>query len=263
MKRCSQCNQTYPDDDLNYCLLDGTQLVPVSNSTSQPTVMIPSPFVQQSAQPVRQGVNPLFAYLSVGLFALVTGGAVVAYLKSDSSAPANISAQHKSETPNSVSNPTPVLTPTKLKVIVSNTQTSSTPSNKSYPISPPINPNINPRGNWNGDWSSSSGAYLTADVNLTDNGAGQIQGQIVWTLKRTVDAKKMDKIGNTATEYVRGKFNPSTRELSLAGYSKNDPNNVLANLDSYRLVLSQDNQQISGVTKNFGRWNGRFSLRRF
>jgi hypothetical protein len=46
---------------------------------------------------VRQGVNPLFSYLAIALFALVAGGAVVAYLKSDSSVPSNVSMQQKNE----------------------------------------------------------------------------------------------------------------------------------------------------------------------
>lgn len=136
-------------------------------------------------------------------------------------------------------------------------------TNKPFSTPALINPNLNPSGKWEGDWSSPSGAYLTADVTFNVNGPEQIEGQIIWTLKRTVDVKKMDKIGYTATEYVRGRFNPSTRGISLVGYRKDDPNEVLGNLDTYRLVLSQDNQQISGTTRNFGRWNGRFSLRRF
>lgn len=103
MKRCPNCNQTYSDEN-SFCLSDGTLLV--SDAADVPTVISRSPFIQQSVQPVRQGVNPLFAYLAIALFALVAGGAVVAYLKSDSSAPANISAQPKNETPTTASSPT-------------------------------------------------------------------------------------------------------------------------------------------------------------
>lgn len=101
MKRCPNCNQTFSDENL-YCLSDGTPLV--SDAAEVPTVIRPSPFFQQPVQPVRQGVNPLFAYLAIALFALVVGGAVVAYLKSDSSVPANVSAQPKNEPPTTASN---------------------------------------------------------------------------------------------------------------------------------------------------------------
>jgi len=112
MKRCPNCNQTYPDDDLNYCFSDGTPLVSISDSSSAPTVIIPSPFVRQSAQSVRQGVNPMFAYLAIGLLALLVGGAVVMWIKSDSSA----SSIAKNETPTTA--PTPI----EQKIVVSNEQ---------------------------------------------------------------------------------------------------------------------------------------------
>ncbi len=108
MKRCPQCNQTYPDDDLNFCLDDGGQLVFVSNSSFEETVIRPSPFFQQPSPPVKQGVSPMFAYLAIGLLALVAGGAVVMWMKSDSS------ASSKNETPTTVS------TPAEQKVSVSN-----------------------------------------------------------------------------------------------------------------------------------------------
>lgn len=101
MKRCPQCNQTYPDDDLNFCLSDGGQLVFVSDSSFEETVIRPSPFFQQPLPPVKQGVNPMFAYLAIGLLALVVGGAVVMWIKSDSSA----SSIAKNEMPSVASTP--------------------------------------------------------------------------------------------------------------------------------------------------------------
>ena len=54
MKQCSQCKQIYDDDDLNFCLSDGTvlELVPVPN---EETLIRPSPIFQQMLQPARQG----------------------------------------------------------------------------------------------------------------------------------------------------------------------------------------------------------------
>ena len=112
MKRCPHCNQTYPDDDLNFCLSDGGQLVFVSDSSFEETVIRPSSFFQQPSPPVKQGVNPMFAYLAIGLLALVVGGAVVMWIKSDSSA----SSIAKNEPPTNAS------TPTEQKIVVSNEQ---------------------------------------------------------------------------------------------------------------------------------------------
>lgn len=81
MKQCSKCYQTYPDDNLNFCLSDGTPLGFVSDSSFEETVIRPSPFVQQNLQPTRQGVSPLFAYSLFGLLALIVGGGVVFLLR--------------------------------------------------------------------------------------------------------------------------------------------------------------------------------------
>jgi len=94
MKRCPNCNLTYCDENL-FCLSDGTPLV--LDTDDVPTAIIPSPFVQQPGQPVRQGVSPMFAYLAIGLFALLVGGAFVLWLKSDSGASLTV----KNDVPNS------------------------------------------------------------------------------------------------------------------------------------------------------------------
>ena len=88
MKRCPQCQQTFLDEDI-YCLFDGTPLVPMFDAPEETTVIKPFPFVQQQSQPARQGVSPMFAYLSIALLVLVVGGAVVLWVKSDSSVSPN------------------------------------------------------------------------------------------------------------------------------------------------------------------------------
>lgn len=92
MKRCTKCNQVYADDNLNFCLTDGASLLATYDSEptlvlSQPSFNTPPPIglPVQPQRPSRQGVSPIFAYLAVGLLALVVGGALVLWLKSDSS----------------------------------------------------------------------------------------------------------------------------------------------------------------------------------
>jgi hypothetical protein len=80
MKTCPQCGAAYADD-MAYCLQDGT---PLTDTSDQPTVVIPSrdtsPTTRPAIQPVKQGVSPVFAYLTVGLLALiVVGGGIAAW----------------------------------------------------------------------------------------------------------------------------------------------------------------------------------------
>lgn len=93
MKRCPKCNQLYADDNLSFCLSDGASLsatydteqtlvLPTASFNTPPVVGSPS----QSQPPSRQGVSPMFAYLAVGLLALIVGGAIVLWIKSDSDA---------------------------------------------------------------------------------------------------------------------------------------------------------------------------------
>ena len=51
MKVCPQCDQTYVDDSLSYCLLDGK---PLLSTESQPTIVMPS-----SAVPVTTVITPV------------------------------------------------------------------------------------------------------------------------------------------------------------------------------------------------------------
>ena len=92
MKRCPQCQQTFLDENL-YCLSDGTPLVPIFDAPEEATVIRPLPFIQQSPQTARQGVSPMFAYLSIALLALVVGGAAIFWVKSNS----NVSPNTKNE----------------------------------------------------------------------------------------------------------------------------------------------------------------------
>jgi len=84
MKRCSQCGTTYPDTnaDLQFCLLDGTSLVFIPDSPVEEAITRPLPDVRQTLQSERQGSSSsLFVYLTIGLLALMVGGAIVYWIK--------------------------------------------------------------------------------------------------------------------------------------------------------------------------------------
>ncbi|MGI9167490.1 MAG: DUF4440 domain-containing protein [Pyrinomonadaceae bacterium] len=55
MKRCPTCNETYPDQNLSFCIDDGTPLVPVTLSADETTVVSPSPDQRSSNQPSAPG----------------------------------------------------------------------------------------------------------------------------------------------------------------------------------------------------------------
>jgi hypothetical protein len=89
-----------------------------------------------------------------------------------------------------------------------------------------------------------------------------LDGSILWTMRHTARTDKSDKIGQSATEYVRGNFDPTTGTVNLTGYSKEDPNSVLVMLDVYKLQISADGKKLTGAARNGGKWNGKVDLSR-
>ncbi|MDQ4122397.1 MAG: hypothetical protein M3209_13240 [Acidobacteriota bacterium] len=78
MKRCPQCQQTFSDEN-NFCLSDGTPLVPALNVPDQSTIIKPVPPVQ----PMRPSTVPVFAYIIVSLLVLLIGGGFVLWIVRD------------------------------------------------------------------------------------------------------------------------------------------------------------------------------------
>ena len=93
MKQCPQCKQTYSDDNLNFCLSDGTALASLSSSSLAETVVYPLPLVRQAGQSSKR-ISPLFAYSLIAILALIVGGGVIFLLRPKnpvlSVSPANI-----------------------------------------------------------------------------------------------------------------------------------------------------------------------------
>jgi hypothetical protein len=94
MKKCPNCYATY-SDDLSFCLNDGSVLVSLNE---QETVLITKKTEPVSFQPhVKQGVSPIFAYLTIGLLALLVGGGAIAWIMSRNNLPENVSTKKESE----------------------------------------------------------------------------------------------------------------------------------------------------------------------
>ncbi len=99
MKQCPQCKQTYSDENLNFCLSDGTTLISLSASSFEETTVYHSPVVQQTRQPTKQGVNPLLIYSIIALLALIVGGGIVFLLRPSNAVSSVSPAKAENSTP--------------------------------------------------------------------------------------------------------------------------------------------------------------------
>ena len=137
MKRCSKCNQTYMDDDLSFCLSDGT---PLTIESEEKTMVMQENTIVMQTSPTRKKSKFL---LWLGLFGLIimVGSGVIAGLLI-----LNYSRQSESlrgERQNSVSlPPSSTLTPT-LTVTPTPTSAMSSPVEESSPQTDELKPSPN------------------------------------------------------------------------------------------------------------------------
>lgn len=83
MKRCSQCNQTYADDNLKYCLSDGTDLSPVFEMPKEIPTVERLPNNQFLPQPTSRNINPILIFSVVGFLVLAVSVAGFFWLRTD------------------------------------------------------------------------------------------------------------------------------------------------------------------------------------
>jgi len=275
MKECPNCKKLFTDD-LSYCLYDGTSLtdeiVDQSAPTepaytvgrSDPTQVLPnrappterSPIIEE---PESQPPSKL-PYVVIGALVMTCAVLAVALLvmNLDRLAPASDPKAKIGNDVKSVPAPSPAFT------------TNSSPlADTTKPVNQPVNQPVNkppairdPTGKWTGQWSTTSGTLLYIEIDLKETADNGVDGQIKWTLRGTARPDKIDKIGNSAIEYVRGTFEPATGIILMSGYKKDDPNDVIVMLDNYRLTVSPDGSKLTGLARNGGKWNGRLKLAR-
>jgi len=264
MKECPNCKKVFTDD-LFYCLYDGTPLsepgsgVDSSAATeigfdpgiSDPTEVFSRP------EPIAAPSRSKLPYVVIALLALVCIGLAGAVLVTnlDRFMPTREAVNRKVDD-------TRTSTPVSVSTTPPNSTTASPASTTSTPIIKQPGKELIASGKWKGQWSTDSGTLLDFDLTLTDMQNNGVDGQIKWTLRQTVRPDKIDKIGQSAIEYVRGTFDPATGSLKMSGYNKDDPNNVLVMVDDYKLTVSPDGKTLSGVAKNGGKWNGHVRLAR-
>ncbi len=255
MKECPNCKSIY-EDDLFFCLQDGAALKKLSQ---RPTAPDPSSLATE-VWPARQSQpmvsRSVFPYLVISFLLLVCLGlaSVILVLNRDRL----FGSSGNDLKPTNAEDPTP-------------RPTTNAPENKPSPaaVSPTATPPretrapvANPTGRWKGDWSTKSGTLLDIEIDLFEMQENRLDGQIKWTLRKTVRPDKMDKVGLSAIEYVRGTYDPASGGVRMSGYRKDDPNDVLVMLDEYRLSVSADGKKLTGEARNGGRWNGYLNLAR-
>ncbi len=115
---------------------------------------------------------------------------------------------------------------------------------------------------FHGAWTKINTTYVFEfDLHLEFKENNQVEGYFDWTILKCHEKSIMskayykDKIGKSAKEYVRGTFNPTSRELLMKGYRKEDPHSIIG-IDHYKLKL-KENGQLEGQTKADGNWKGR------
>lgn len=262
MKQCPNCKQLYADDIL-YCLSDGTVLAaqkPVATAAAAPK-------------------NPVWIYAAGSVAVLVVAAVIVFALisrsndKTSHTESVKSSESEKTRVSSNKTNDTKITNKSeqstgnqsersdiiekqseKSNIIENQTSADSRKSNLSSAITPV--------GKWKGKWTASLGSSFNTELILTDEGGGKIGGKLIWTLRETINPKKIEKIGQSATEYVEGSYDAATRKLNLSGYDKDDPYELI-NLDDYYLTLSINNKRLEGVAQSRGRLDGRFALTRY
>ena len=272
MKECPNCKKIFADD-LFYCLDDGTPLaefgsdidhtapteVAINVGQAARTEVLPnrgqSLHTELSYYNEASTSNPpsKLPYFAIGALTLacISLAAAMVILNRDRIFPA----------PETKTNATNESRPTSSPAGSNTSPTANTAKAINQTVTQPA-ATFNPTGKWKGDWSTDSGTLLDIEVSLTDSQNNALDGQIRWTMRKTARPDKMDKIGLSATEFVRGSFDPATGSVKMSGYRKDDPNNVLVMVDTYKLNISADGHTLSGLARNGGKWNGHVRLTR-
>ncbi|MEZ4957289.1 MAG: hypothetical protein R2825_27270 [Saprospiraceae bacterium] len=115
-----------------------------------------------------------------------------------------------------------------------------------------------------GNWTKLETTYdFKFDLFLEFTGGNQVKGVFHWELVNYDENFQFskdyyeNKIGLQAKEYVRGTYDPATKQYILKGYKKDDPHSIIG-LDLYRIKES-DKGDIGGDTKANNSWQGRIN----
>lgn len=174
MKICPQCEQTFNDDKLMFCLIDGSPLVPTE---SQPTVVIDRAGTTEQL-PQRSNKTLWIAFIVVAmLFGIVLVVAVLMFVTSRGNETAN---SNQSTANNAKSNRSP--TPRSSPSVSASPSASSTPESAATPTKPETTDEIVPI-----QWNTSAVSFKH-DVGMSykfecpaSGTAGTVWGSDVYT----------------------------------------------------------------------------------
>src|SRR5258706_9026434 len=247
MKECPNCKKLF-SDELSYCLYDGvplteyiegvdqsapteaaynvgradpTEVLP-SLAGSDPTKVLPSqslPITQSSIkiEPPPSKPHSKLPYFAIGALALacIALALTLVVMNLDRLIP---TPDPKAKIGNDVKT-SPM--PSSVAAVNSSPSTNAIKA-VNQTVDPPAAV-LNPTGKWKGEWSTPSGTFLDIEIDLSRAAGNDVEGKINLTLGRTGRPDKMDKIGLSATEYVRATFYPAPGVILLIGYKKNHP----------------------------------------
>ena len=115
-----------------------------------------------------------------------------------------------------------------------------------------------------GTWIRINTTYkFEFDLILKHKENNQVEGYFIWKVVHYDEGSSFSKnhyknrLGTTGKEFVKGNYNPNTKEYLLKGYKKEDPNRIIG-LDTYRIKMDQ-NGDIGGTTRTSGTWQGRIN----
>ena len=107
--------------------------------------------------------------------------------------------------------------------------------------------------NWQGTWKSRDGYNYAFAMQLDVREDDTAEGRIRWELVATPPNSHLaNRIGDSATEYVLGRFDKVNNIATVAGYEVSDP--TLIALDSYKFQIKNDKVSFIAMTKHRGEW---------
>jgi hypothetical protein len=106
---------------------------------------------------------------------------------------------------------------------------------------------------WQGDWKSRDGYHYAFAMQLGVAATDEARGEINWQLVATPSGSHIaNRVGDSAIEYVSGRYDRNKRLATLAGYKVSDES--LLALDTYKFQIKSDNITFVGMTKHRGQW---------
>jgi hypothetical protein len=103
---------------------------------------------------------------------------------------------------------------------------------------------------WIGVWEGDNGHKFSFKLHLEPRGKDRkdLEGWFEFTLTHAPPESRLtERIGDSGREFVRGRWDPPTRMLTLNGYRVDAPG--LLAIDAYRIQISASGMALEGTTR--------------